>query len=174
MANLETRVRLAVDSILDNEALRSGLDDEAARALLDWGGAWAKRLTLQTAAIEDDTEAEESVYPRMKALRSLMRGFKDLALAEGWSPESVHATIETMLQQARVLFGSEWRPPADFEQKIGVILQSGEARARLLGLLAILGEEAETSDRIPVKSSLAEGKKPEGFFARLFRRLRGG
>ncbi len=55
MAALETRIRMAAESILDNEALRGGWnDEEAARALLDWGVSWAKHLAAQTGDIEDD------------------------------------------------------------------------------------------------------------------------
>ncbi|MCS6994609.1 MAG: hypothetical protein N2117_06775 [Anaerolineales bacterium] len=169
MANLEARIRMAAESILDNEALRSGLnDEESARILLDWGISWAKTLTRQTADIEDDDEADEAVYPRMKALRSLMVALKDLAIAENWPSDDLRQSLETALEHAQVLFGANWQPPADFKTQVAVILQSHDARTRLDALLKLLEKETQTSQPATVQE-----KKPEGFFARWFRKWRG-
>lgn len=177
MANLEARIRMAAESILDNEALRSGLnDEESARALLDWGVSWAQTLAGQTANIEDDEEADETVYPRMKALRGLMTALKDLATAQGWPPDAIRQTLKTVLESARVLYGAEWQPPVDWEEKVRSVLQSGDSRARLNALLGFFNGQT-TPPQSPVIAESApdggESRKPEGFFAKLFRRWRG-
>ncbi len=177
MPNLEARVRMAAESILENEALRSGLsDEEAAHSLLDWGLLWAKTLAQQTADIEDDDEADEATYPRMKALRSLMTALKDLATAEGWPPHAIEQTLQTVLENARVLYGAEWRPPVDWEQNVRLVLQSADSRARLNSLLGFFnGQTAAPPSPAMAESAPAGGESPktEGFFAKLFRRWRG-
>lgn len=177
MANLEARIRMAAGSILENEALRDGLHDEAAAsALLNWGVTWAQTLARQTADIEDEEEADEAAYPRMRALRSLMTALKDLATAQDWPPEAIQQTLETVLENARVLYGAEWQPPVDLEQKVRSVLRSGDARARLNALLDFFnGQTAAPQSPAMGESALAggESRKPEGFFAKLFRRWRG-
>ncbi len=177
MANLEARIRMAAGSILENEALRDGLyDEEAASALLNWGVSWAESLARQTTDIEDDDEADEAVYPRMRALRGMMTVLKDLATAQGWPPDAIQQTLETVREHARVLYGAEWKPPADFEQNVRMVLQTADSRARLKALLALISgqaaaPQAPTLGEIPPASE--ESPKPEGFFAKLFRRWRG-
>lgn len=173
---LETRIRMAAESILDNEALRGGLnDEEAARALLDWGVSWAKHLAAQTAGIEDDDEADEAIYPRLKALRSVMTALKDLALAEGWPPEAIRRTLETMLEQAGVLYGAGWQPPAGLERNAAEQLQSRDPRQRLEWLLGWLAAPPPTAAQAPLQAAPAAASppQPEGFFAKLWKRLRG-
>lgn len=174
MANLEARIRMAAGSILENEALRDGLyDEEAARALLNWGVSWAQTLAGQTANIEDDEEADEAAYPRMRALRGLMTALKDLATAEGWPPDAIRQTLETIQEHARVLYGAEWQPPVDFEQKARLVLQSGDSRARLNALLGFISGQAAVPTPGETAPAGGENQKPEGFFAKLFRRWRG-
>lgn len=177
MANLEARIRMAAGSILENEALRDGLyDEEAASALLNWGVSRAESLARQTAGIEDDEEADEAVYPRMRALRGMMTALKDLATAEGWPPDAIQKTLETVREHARVLYGAEWKSPVDFEQNVRLVLQTEDSRARLNALLGFISGQAaapqgSTLDETPPASD--ENHKPEGFFAKLFRRWRG-
>ncbi len=178
MANLETRIRMAAGSILENEALRDGLyDEEAASALLNWGVSWAQTLAGQTADIEDDDEADEAAYPRMRALRGLMTALKDLATVEGWPPDAIQQTLEAVRENARVLYGAEWQPPVDFEQQVRSVLQNGDSRARLNALLGFFNRQT-AAPQSPARgeSTPVAGKnhKPEGFFAKFFRRWRGG
>lgn len=176
MTALETRIRMAAESILDNEALRSGLNDEgAARALLDWGVSWAKHLAAQTATIEDDEEADEAIYPRMKALRGIMTTLKDLALSEGWSPETIRQAQETILEQARILYGAGWQPPASLEGNATELLHNSDSRQRLEVLLGWLTAPAPTATEALSQAAPATTSppQPEGFFAKLWKRLRG-
>lgn len=176
MADLETRIRMAAESILDNEALRSGLNDEqSARALLNWGVSWAKHLAAQTAGIEDDEAADEAIYPRLKALRGMMTTLKDLALAEGWAPETIRQTLETTLEQAQVLYGAGWQPPAGVEQSAAKLLQSSDPRQRLEMLLGWLAAPVPAAAEAPSQTAPATASppQPEGFFAKLWKRLRG-
>lgn len=182
MANLEARIRMAAESILDNEALRSGLnDEEAARSLLNWGVSWAKTLASQTADIEDDEEADQAAYPRLKALRGLLVALKDLSLAEAWSAESVQQTVQSLTEYAGTLYGQTWQPPTNFEQQVQQVLQTADARTRLKMLLDLLGglpgsDISPQANQPPVPTVPAKeemNSKPQGLWARLFRRWRG-
>lgn len=176
MANLEARIRTVAGSILENEALRDGLfDEEAAKTLLNWGISRAESLARQTAEIEDDEAADEAMYPRMKALRKMMAAVKDLATAEGWSPESIRQTLETTFSQARILNGETWQPPANIEQAVLLALQPGDSRARMNNLLKLLTQNpAQESPGLGATAPAdSTPQQSIGFFQRLFRRIKG-
>lgn len=71
--DMEKRIRMSTESILENESLREGLDDEGASALMEWGIARAKQIANDTAGLQDETEAEQASHPRMRALRKMLR-----------------------------------------------------------------------------------------------------
>jgi len=72
MDQLNKRIDRAAESILENEALSSELDDAAAKVLLQWGVARATTIATETAGL-DEQAAEGVMYPRQKALRRLLR-----------------------------------------------------------------------------------------------------
>jgi hypothetical protein len=80
--DLEKRIRMAAESILENETIRAGMEDDGANALLDWGTTCAKQIAAATADLEDDDDAEESSYPRMKALRGMLGAVQKLHMPE--------------------------------------------------------------------------------------------
>lgn len=146
MNTLDTRIRMAAEGILENEALREGLRDErAASALLNWGVTWAEYLALQTAHIADEQEAEDEMYPRMKALRKLLVAVKDLAIAEGWTLEAVQQGLQEAFNYAQVLNGAAWQAPANIDDETWLILQEGESLARINNLRALIAGTHETA-----------------------------
>ncbi len=81
MEELETRIRMAAESILENETIAEGLDELAGSALLEWGVTCAKQIAREAEG-EDDEEIEEAMYPRMRALRKLLNAAKNFARAD--------------------------------------------------------------------------------------------
>lgn len=104
--DLEKRMKMAAESILENESLREGLDDEAASALLDWGTARAQKIASETANLEDDEEAEEASYPRMRGLRDILRSVASLC-AEDIDPETQSGLLQEIADQVPVVYGTE-------------------------------------------------------------------
>lgn len=102
--DLEKRIRMAAESILDNEALREGLDDDAAAVVVDWGVARAKQIASETAYLEDETEAEEAAYPRMRALRKLLRTVAGLS-AENLEPARKAELFQELSEQVSLVYG---------------------------------------------------------------------
>jgi hypothetical protein len=102
--DIEKRVRMAVESILENEAIREGLDDSGASALLDWGVSCARNITAGTASVEDDDEAEEASYPRMRALRQMLDIAKSLHISELDVLEETVLLAE-LLEKAALVYG---------------------------------------------------------------------
>ncbi len=66
------REQLAVERLLEDERLTADLDDAAATLLLNWGMRETKRIAGDTAVLPDE-EAEAAMYPRLRALRTVMR-----------------------------------------------------------------------------------------------------
>jgi hypothetical protein len=113
MNDLEQRKRRVAEGILENERLTADLDDTAAEALLDWGIACAK-LVAQSTADLDDSQAEEAMYPRLRATRRLMR------LVNKWitnwlEPDAEGNTglLGEIIEQAAIIYGETFNPPQD-------------------------------------------------------------
>jgi len=152
MNNLDTRIRMAAESILENEALRDGLyDEQAASELLNLGIAWAEYLALQTAHITDDLEAEDEMYPRMKALRKLLVAVKDLAIAEDWPLDALQQELQTTFTHAQVLNGESWQAPQEIDDETWLVLQKGNSLERINSLRRLLSSAPDAESRTPVQ-----------------------
>jgi len=110
MNDLTGRVNRAVEGILENEALTTDLDDDAAKILLDWGIACAKMIAQDTAGL-NDVEAQKATSPRLRATRRLMR------LVNRWVPKRQQtdaegsATLLTkIIEQAAIIY-KDFTPP---------------------------------------------------------------
>ena len=72
---LSNRIKKVVESVLENEALVSGLDESAAEVLQGWGIKNATSVAEKTDML-DDENAEREMYPQLKASRRLMRAIR--------------------------------------------------------------------------------------------------
>jgi hypothetical protein len=104
--DIEKRLRMAAESILENEAIREDIDDSGASALLDWGVSCAVQIMQDTSNLEDDEEAQEAVYPRMRALRQMLEIVKSLNDSETTSAEGVSFLAE-LLEKAALVYGEK-------------------------------------------------------------------
>ncbi len=114
---LTQRTNRVAESILENERLTADLDDATAQVLLDWGIACAKVIVQSTTGL-DDTEAEEAMYPRLRATRRLMR------LVNRWIPKRLNmesedhtAQLTKIIEQAEVIYGEGFTPPGNEQQE---------------------------------------------------------
>lgn len=108
--DLEQRIKMAAESILENESLGEGLNDEARSALVAWGIACAEQITSETGDIEDDDEAQEAVYPRMRGLRTLLRAVTDLC-AENLDEATQTDLFQQIADQVPLVYGPEKTVP---------------------------------------------------------------
>jgi hypothetical protein len=112
MNDLSQRVQYVVESFLENEALTDNLRDEAAQILLDWGIARGREIAEATAGM-DDVEAEEAMYPQLRALRKLMRRINAWAPRRTkMAPEDGAALLDDVIAQAETAYGETFTPPA--------------------------------------------------------------
>ncbi|MCX7683259.1 MAG: hypothetical protein N2508_15050 [Anaerolineae bacterium] len=134
---LEERIKLAVQSLLENESLTGDLDDEAAQTLLDWGIACVRRIVLDTGGL-DDEEAAAVMSPRLRATRRLMRRVN--AWLATPSPDDRTAILFDIAAQAAIIYGTganrvdEHRLQAMASLQPGGIYTRRELIARLRGL----------------------------------------
>ncbi len=175
MDYLEKRIRMAAESILENEALREGAPEEVAHLLIHWGVIQAENLARQTVDIEDEEEADQAIYPRMKALRQVMLVLKDLAVTSAWSEETLAQALTTATHHARTLYGETWQPPTNLEEQIKQSLHEDQAQIRMRALLDLFSQGSTTTqtaspDSPPPQASDTRPRRP-GWFARLFRKL---
>jgi hypothetical protein len=115
---LALRLKRAAESILENESLAADLKDEAATVLLDWGVACAKEITYGTAGILDETRAEEAMYPRMRALRRMLRAINNWAAKASLTNREYGAEILTeIIEHASGVYGEAYIPPSESSRK---------------------------------------------------------
>lgn len=105
------RVQRAVESVLENETLVSGLDESAASALQDWGIKNVKKIAEETGDL-DDERAEEAMYPKMKASRRLMSAIRVWLENESKSSAEERAALwDKIGKHAREMYGEDLHLP---------------------------------------------------------------
>jgi hypothetical protein len=145
MEEIETRVRMAAESILENESLRDGLDKDGTETLLEWGTACAKQIARETSG-EDDEEIEEAMYPRMRALRKLLGVVKTFV-----NTPDIAARINLLndlLELAAILYAPQYTPPEAGEMG-ALVASSGLSQRETLLKIRNLFEntnQGETND----------------------------
>jgi hypothetical protein len=118
MDELAQRVQRAVESILENERLTAGLDDAAAQVLLNWGVACAKTIVRSTAGM-DSSAAEESMSPRLRATRRLMRRVsKWVANRRSLDAQRSAALLTQIFEQAEVIYGAAFSAPSPDQRDV--------------------------------------------------------
>jgi hypothetical protein len=111
MEELTQRIDRAAVSILENERLTADLDDAAAEVLLDWGVACARGIARGTAGL-NDAEAEEAMYPRLRAARRLMRRVNSwVANRARMDATASTDALNGIVEQAAVIYGEAFTPP---------------------------------------------------------------
>ncbi len=110
---LKERIDRVAESILDNERLTADLDDSAAKELLDWGLTAAKQIVQGTADVDDETQAQEAMYPRLRATRRMMRAVNIwiVNVREGDIEGSTRA-LDRIFEQASIIYGRAFTPPS--------------------------------------------------------------
>jgi hypothetical protein len=109
--SIEHRINQAVASLMQNEALMEDLETEAASALLDWGSQQIHYIIAETGEL-DDASAEEMMYPRMRALRQMMRQVNNLASGRADPDPVIRAGIlDQLVDSATLVYGPQYVPP---------------------------------------------------------------
>lgn len=135
--DIDKRIRMAAESILENEAIREGLDDSGASALLDWGTFCAIRITQDTRHLEDDEEAQEAVRPRMRALRQMLNIVKDLCKSEPTTQES-DPVLEQLMETATLVYGENAHLPKRIYWNMLTSIRSEDTGQYISALRAML------------------------------------
>jgi hypothetical protein len=141
MQNLQLRLRMAAESILENEALRSGLaSQEAESALLNWGISCAERLTLETAELDDES-AEAAIYPQMRTLRKLLIAIKNL-VTQADASDQKQITLLKIFDLARIVYGAAWQAPKQVDDDLWLIFLVGSEVDLINGLRQMIESSA--------------------------------
>ncbi len=99
MIESQKRIQRTAESILENEALTAGLDDDAAKFLLNWGVERAQVIASETIEM-DDAQAEEAMYQPLRALRKMLRA------ANNWATDPQERNLGRIMKQAEIVYGS--------------------------------------------------------------------
>lgn len=113
MDAVEKRKSRAVESILENERLTSNLDDDSAKALLDWGTACAKTAAQSTEQLTD-VEADQVLSTKLRAIRRLMRSINRwIGKQQEGTAEDPTKTLDRIIEQAPVIYGEGLPSPGE-------------------------------------------------------------
>jgi hypothetical protein len=140
--DMELRKRMAAESILENEALRAGWSDESASALLKWGTDCAKHIIASTAHLEGDEEANELVYPRMRALRDMLRTIHKLYAPDTGLFER-GAVLKEIAQLIPAVYGEGFQTPELFRWSMSVIFQAGSLEQKINQLRVMIEGQSQ-------------------------------
>jgi hypothetical protein len=132
-----SRQRRAAESILENESIREGIDDSGASALINWGVECAKRIVGDTADLEDEDEAEEASYPRMRALRQMLDDIKSLFRPELLPSES-GTLLEEIMEFASTVYGPNAQLPQYINWNVFNTILASDTGEKINSLRAIL------------------------------------
>ena len=139
MIEIQQRIQRAAESILENEALTADLNDDAAKALLDWGVERAQAIASETIEM-DEAQAEEAMYRPMRALRKMLR------VANKWVIDPQERGPGRILKQAAMVYGAEYVCPTDAQQAAFLIEIPAGAIDRVNALRSLV--EGERGDSI--------------------------
>jgi hypothetical protein len=134
--DLEKRKRMAAESILENESLRHGLEEDGAAVLLEWGTACAEQIAAATAELEDEDEAEESAYPRLRALRGLLSSIQQLASSD--DPSQQEELLNELASHAALIYHHPPEIAVAQTSAARTALQTGNTGEKIRNLRAIL------------------------------------
>ena len=103
---VEKRIRQQMEGLYENEAFTSEMDDDSAQAFLQWVTARVENIVQSTAEMDDD-EAEEAMYPRMRALRKMSRYINQMV----HGGEDQTQLVQKIISQAREVYGDAFLEP---------------------------------------------------------------
>ncbi len=102
--DIEKRIRKAVESLLENESLLEGLDNQNAASLLEWGTTCVKNIVKKSENLADEDEAEETIYPQMRALRQMLKTVTNLYTSNIDMTQEV-TLLSELIESAAIVYG---------------------------------------------------------------------
>ncbi len=115
------QISRAVESILENESLTADLDDDAAKALNDWGISCVKQIAQSIAGL-NNVEVEKIMSSQLRAIRRLMRSVnKWIGNWQDTDAEGHTGRLSKVLEQAAIIYGESFSQPHD--DKCGDLLK---------------------------------------------------
>jgi hypothetical protein len=139
------RISQVTQSILENESLTADLDDTAAKELLDWGLACARRIAQDTMGL-NSTKAEEVMSPRLRATRRLMRSVNSwIATREQMDAEASTTSLAKIIEQATIIYGEGFMPPDGEQQAAFLKQQTDNPQQMIANLRELLENPGDTS-----------------------------
>jgi hypothetical protein len=99
MTDINARIQKYIGAMTGNEALLEMLDANAATEMMQWATATVTALVKKTEGM-DDTTAEQTLEPQLKAVRQALRSGGNWAAGKYTDPES-RATLQAKLAEYR-------------------------------------------------------------------------
>jgi hypothetical protein len=110
MTDIQTRIANAKKVVTGNVSMLDMLETEPAAELLNWGIELAAQIAQSTEGM-DDTAAEQTLEPRMKALRQFMRA------AGNWAAGKYDAASRADLSAK---LGEQWKTMLERDAPAGL------------------------------------------------------
>ena len=105
MTAINSRIQKYIGAMTGNEALLEMLDADAATEMMQWATATVTALVKKTEGMDDAT-AEQTLEPKLKAVRQAMRSGGNWAAGKYADPES-RAALQAKLAEYRAMISSE-------------------------------------------------------------------
>ncbi|NIW44116.1 MAG: hypothetical protein GWN14_04575 [candidate division Zixibacteria bacterium] len=102
-SRIEKRLQREIENLYANEGLTRDLNDSSARILLELLEEQVRTIVNNTADLED-ADAEEAMYPRLKAMRRMARYINQSVREDADSFDLAGKIVD----QAKVLYGEAY------------------------------------------------------------------
>jgi hypothetical protein len=100
---IEKRLKRELENLYGNEGLTRDMNDSSAKLFLDWAETHVRKIVDSTAEL-GDADAEEAMYPRLKAMRRIARYVNRVVRSQG----EPYDLVEKIANQAKELYGEAY------------------------------------------------------------------
>lgn len=156
---IENRIDRVAAGILENEAITGALDDDAADVFLKWALSHTEKIAHTTVDINDEEEADEAMYSRLKAIRRLAK-----SLARWQASDDPPTAIKKLMGYLVEIYGEDASLPSP--EQMEEFVQEHQRTKPVMMIAALLDIVEPENAEVPEEKT--EEKKKGGFFGGLF------
>ncbi len=118
MDDINNRIQLAVESILENESLTADIDDDAANELIQWGTDCAEKIVKSSSVLKNIDDIDNMVNKRLKAVRKMMRQISLwIANRQFMDDGIIENILIKILEQVKIIYNKDINLPTKSQQK---------------------------------------------------------
>ena len=145
MDDINERIQIAIESILENESLTADLDDDTANELIEWGTECAEKIVKSSVLTHKD-DLDEIIDKRLKVVRNMMRQINLwIANRQFIDDDKNEKMLNSIIEQIKKIYNKDINLPTKSQQKhfLKQSLQLSDDPVKMVLRLRMLIEDRE-------------------------------